>query len=212
MAIAAKKFGYTGIFVTDHNWGGNCTVPRETPWEEWVTEYIKGYEHAAACGKRIGLDVFFAYEASHNGHDFLIYGVDPAWMIAHPRLRIADIQEQYRMIHAAGGMVIQAHPFREASYIPQVEVYPEDVDGVEILNASHSNHKFADGRSMEFDRKAIRYAAQYQLPPTAGSDIHWTDLPGGGMAFRRRIESALDYGKAVLNDEDYILTNGDYWY
>lgn len=212
MAAAAKEAGYTGIFVTDHNWGGNCRPDKGLPWNEWVTEFAHGYEHAEECGKRIGLDVFWGYEATHDGHDFLIYGVTPGWMKEHPELHDADVKRQYEIIHAAGGMVIQAHPYREASYIKEIKVYPYDVDGVEIINASHSNHRYEGTGKEEYDRKAIAYAAEYGLHTTAGSDVHSTDIPGGGMAFRHRIGSVKEYMDAVKDDEDYILTNGDTWF
>ena len=32
MAEACKAAGYTGIIVTDHNWGGNTAVNRYLPW------------------------------------------------------------------------------------------------------------------------------------------------------------------------------------
>ena len=47
---------------------------------------------------------------------------------------------------------------------------------------------------------------------TAGSDIHSTSLLGGGVAFARRLKSGKDYCNAILNGEDYILTNGEKWY
>ena len=50
MARACREYGYTGIFVTDHNWGGNTAVDRALPWEEWVEGFAKGYEHAKAEG------------------------------------------------------------------------------------------------------------------------------------------------------------------
>ena len=36
MARACKEYGYSGIFVTDHNWGGNTAIDRTLEWEEWV--------------------------------------------------------------------------------------------------------------------------------------------------------------------------------
>ena len=57
MAKACKKAGYTGIIVTDHNWGGNTAVNKTLPWKQWVEEFVKGYEDAAQMGERIGLDV-----------------------------------------------------------------------------------------------------------------------------------------------------------
>ena len=65
---------------------------------------------------------------------------------------------------------------------------------------------------LEFDEKAVGYGRQHGLPMTAGSDIHRTDLLGGGMAFRRKLESIQDFMEAVRNGEDYLLTNGDDWF
>lgn len=212
MARACKEYGYTGIFVTDHNWGGNTAVDRSLSWEEWVDRFTQGYVHAAEEGERIGLDVFYGYEAGYDGTEFLVYGVDAAWMKAHPQIRTATVEEQYELIHGAGGLVIHAHPFREAGYIPDIRLYPQWVDGVEGVNATHSNMRSTAHNDPDFDRRAVAYAKKHGLPMTAGSDIHTTALFGGGVAFRRKLLSAQDYAQAVLNGEDYVLTNGEIWF
>ena len=33
MARACKEYGYAGIFVTDHNWGGNTATDRNLSWD-----------------------------------------------------------------------------------------------------------------------------------------------------------------------------------
>lgn len=212
MARACKEYGYTGIFVTDHNWGGNTAVDRSLPWDEWVNEFCKGYENAKAEGDKIGLDVFFGYEAGFHATEFLLYGIDKEWMLANPCIRQADIEEQYRLVHANGGMVIHAHPYREEGYIPEVRLFPEWVDGVEGVNAMHSNSHSKAHNNPEFDKRAISYAREHKLPMTAGSDIHATNLLGAGVAFKRKLASPADYIKAVLSGEDYVLTNGECWY
>lgn len=212
MAKACKEYGYTGIFVTDHNWGGNTAVNRRLPWEEWVRRFVKGYESAKEEGDKIGLDVFFGYEAGYYGTEFLIYGLDPEFMFTHPKLRGADVEEQYRIVHAGGGMVVHAHPYREEFYIPMIRLFPEWIDAVEGINAAHSNTHSKAHYNPDFDRQAIAYAKEHGLPLTAGSDIHYTTLLGGGMAFRRKLKSTADYMQAVLSGEDYLLTDGEYWY
>lgn len=212
MAKACKEYGYTGIFVTDHNWGGNTAVDRKLPWSEWVNAFCMGYESAKAEGDKIGLDVFFGYEAGFHGTEFLIYGVDKEWMLANPALWHADIEEQYRLVHQNKGMVIHAHPYREEGYIPEVRLFPEWVDGVESINAMHSNPNSRAHFNPDFDERAAAYAGKHHLPVTAGSDVHTTNLMGAGVAFQRRLKSAADYIGAVLSGEDYILTNGAYWY
>ena len=41
-----QSLGYTGIFVTDHFFGGNTCVPRDLPWEERIDLFCRGYEDA----------------------------------------------------------------------------------------------------------------------------------------------------------------------
>ena len=132
--------------------------------------------------------------------------------LSHPEIKDASIPEQYRLIHEAGGMVIQAHPYREEPYIPEVRLFPDDVDGVEGINATHSSHLSKSHKDPEFDVKAIAYARAHRLPMTAGSDVHNTILFGGGVAFKRKLTSIQDYCHAILSGEDYLLTNGDAWF
>lgn len=133
-------------------------------------------------------------------------------MKAHPQLPEITVEEQYRLVHEAGGLVIHAHPYREADYIPQIRLYPEWVDGVEGINATHSNSRSMGHSNPAFDIKAITYARANHLPISAGSDTHSVKLLGGGIAFRRRLTSAADYVQAILTGEDYVLTNGEQWY
>lgn len=212
MAQAAKDAGYTGVIITNHNWYGNTCIDEKLPWKEWVEQFCKGYENALDWGTQIGLDVFFGYESGYKGTEFLIYGVDKEWLIAHPEIKDASISEQYKLVHADDGLVIQAHPYRKEDYIPEIRLFPEDVDGVETINATHSCHLSLKHNDPEFDTKALSYARKYHLPMTAGSDVHTTDIFGGGMAFKRKLNSIQDFCQAVKSGEDYLLTNGDAWF
>lgn len=212
MARACKEYGYTGIFVTDHNWGGNTCVDRSLSWDAWVDQFCLGYEHAKAEGDKIGLDVFFGYEAGYDATEFLLYGIDKVWMKAHPELRSVSVEEQYELVHEAGGLVMHAHPYREEAYIPEVRLMPDWVDGVEGINAAHHWYSGTMRDKTVFDKRAVAYAKAHAFPLSAGSDIHSTNLFGGGMAFRRKLRSAADYVQAVLGGEDYVLTDGKVWY
>lgn len=212
MAQACKQAGYTGIIVTNHNWHGNHCIDDRLPWEQWIRAYAKGYEEAKRWGDANGLDVFFGYESNYQGTEFLIYGVDVAWLIQHPEIRDATIREQYEWVHEAGGMVIHAHPFREEPYIPEIRLFPEYVHGVEGINATHSSHLSKSHNDPAFDRKAIAYSQKHRLPMTAGSDVHSTCIFGGGMAFKRRLRDIRDFCHAIRSGEEYAMTNGDTWY
>lgn len=198
LVYAYKEAGYTGIMVTDHFYRGNCAVPREMPWEDWVEEFCKGYENAKKAGEEVDLQVFFGWEESHQGTDFLVYGLDKHWMKQHPELREVTIEEQYRLVHEAGGMVIHAHPYREAWYIPEIRLFPDSVDGIEVFNASHYGRVPADNGRSKYDIQAAEYAAKYRLPVTGGSDIHSTNLLYGGMTFREKLNNVQEYVNAIL--------------
>lgn len=204
MADSAKRAGYTGIIITDHNWGGNTCVDRSLPWEEWVDLYSEGYRQAKKRGDEIGLDVWFGMEAGFNGTEFLIYGITPEWMKEHPELRDADPVAMSRIVHEGGGIYIQAHPFREEYYIPEIRLFPEIVDGVEMINASN--------KRPEFNSRAIEYANKNNLPGTAGSDIHSTELLGAGVAFKYRLNSIQDFCNEIKKGGDHVMTDGKDWY
>lgn len=214
MVQAAKEMGYAGIFVTEHNWRGNSCIDREIPWETWIDRMAESYYAAKREGEKIGLSVFFAYEAgfcgkSHHGAEFLIYGLTPQWLKQHPELKDMDAPEHLDLVRSAGAMAIHAHPYREASYIEQVFLLPDKVDGVEAVNATHSNSRSGAHNRAVYDDRAIAYAKEQGLPMTAGSDIHFRELFGGGVAFRRPLENEEDYCRAILADEDRLLTNGE---
>lgn len=210
MAKAAKEYGYAGIIVTEHNWGGNTCIPRNLSWDKWIEGMATGYRDALkVCDDNF--DVFWGYEAGYDGTEFLIYGASIEWLKAHPEIKDADIQTQYEMIHNIGGLVIHAHPFREEPYIPEIRLFPEYVDGVEGINATHTSPLSYHHKDPEFDKLAIEYANKHGLPMTTGSDIHSTNLFGGGVAFKTRIRTIEEYCKNILHG-DYILTNGNIIY
>ena len=212
MARACKAAGYTGIIVTDHFVHGNTCVDRSLPWSEWVEKYCKGYENAKAEGDKIGLQVFFGWEACYQGTEFLINGLSKEWLFAHPEIRDCTIPEQFDLVHADGGLVVHCHPYREESYIPEVRLFPEYTDAVEAVNATHSCKKSVAHNDPAFDDRAKEYAKAHDFSVTAGSDIHSVDLLYGGIAFARKLEDSRDYVKAIMGRESSVLLNGNETY
>lgn len=205
MALAAKEYGYTGIFVTDHFFYGNTAVDRSLPWHEWVDKFCEGYFDAKRCGDEIGLQVFFGWESCYNAMEFLIYGLSPEWLKSHPDIRDCSVREQYEMIHKDGGLIIQAHPFREDYYIEKQIQYPNDVDGVEVLNISNGIRMKCGLNACLWDDMALQYAKAHNLHITAGSDVHTVNMLGCGMGFEEKLETADSFINAVLNDSGILL-------
>ncbi len=208
MARAYKQAGYTGITITDHFFYGNTAVDRSLSWNAWVEQFCRGYEHAKKCGDEIGLQVFFGWESCYQGTEFLVYGLDREWLLAHPEIRDATVEEQYRMVHEGGGMISHAHPFREEPYIPGIRLYPEYVDAVEGVNATHTSPKSFAHRNPVFNERALSYGREHGLALTAGSDQHTTGMLGGGMVFSRRLADVHDFCRAVLAGEALRLLDG----
>lgn len=212
MARAYHQAGYTGIIITDHFFYGNTAVSRDLPWQDWVQAFCLGYEDAKAEGNRIGLQVLWGWESGYHGTEFLIYGLDKAWLLAHPEIKNATIEEQYKLVHEGGGIVVHAHPYREEDYIDEIRLFPDYVDAVEVINACHSNPTSKHHYAPEFDERALTYAREHRFLMTAGSDMHFTDLLGGGMAFADRLSDINDYVQAVYTCRKCILTDGYHHY
>ncbi len=201
MADKYKAEGYTGIIVTDHFFNGNSAVPRDLPWEERIELFCKGYENAKARGDEIGLDVFFGFEFTYEGSDYLVYGLDKQWLKENECIMGMRLARFLDHVHACGGMVVHAHPFRDYEYIQSMIQSPHRVDGMEIVNSSHADPVF--------DERAAVFAGWYNIPVTSGSDAHNTSdrWYGGGVISERQFASALDYVEAVVKGEVTIIGN-----
>lgn len=179
-----KREGYTGILITDHFLNGNTTVPREGIWEERVAMFCESYYRAKARGEEVGLDVFFGWEYSYRGTDLITLGLSPQWLHDHPEVLDWEIREYCDKAREAGGYIIHAHPFLEASWGTYIRLFPRKIDAVEVINACRD--PFVNDRAAE-------YAAAYDLTRTAGSDSHdsgWKTM--GGILSPRRLTDETD--------------------
>lgn len=213
MAKAHKEAGYTGIFITNHNWGGNTCVDRSLPFADWVDKFFECYYPAKEWGDANDFQVFYAYEAGFDGTEFLIYGLTIEWMKKHPEIRDASVEEQFELVNTQGGLVIHAHPFREAPYLDTIRLYPEYIHGVEGLNGGHTSPKSLGSFAghPDFNEKAIKYAKEHGFVITGGSDIHSTELFYGGTAFKSKLNSVEDYISRIKAGKDYVVTDGIDW-
>lgn len=192
-----KELGYEGIIVTDHFFNGNCAVPRELSWEERVECFCMGYENAKLEGDRIGLSVFFGWEANYQGTEFLIYGLNKDWLLKHPDILSWSLEEHHHKVHQDGGFIVHAHPFRERDYIKEVRLYPQLIDAVEVINVGNHND--------EFNRLAHTYALKHNLPMTAGTDAHGKNNIHSGMCFDHRLESINEFIESIKNNNYELI-------
>jgi len=190
-----KSLGYDGFIVTDHFYHGNTAVNRLLPWPEFIDSFCRGYELAKEAGDRIGIKVFFGWEENFRGDEFLVYGMTKEWMKEHPDMLDWDQKTLYEKVHADGGMVIQAHPFRDRDYIPTINLHPHQADGWEVNNS---------GNSADMDAFAYTYARLHGIRMTSGSDVHFERTSrerSGGMMFDEPLEEISDYVERVLTGQ-----------
>lgn len=201
-----REMGYSGIIITDHFYNGNTCIPRDLAWKEWVNQFCRGYEDAWNEGQRQGFDVFFGWEETFDYcDDYLIYGLDKDWLLEHPEVKCWTRGEQYRAVKDAGGCVVQAHPFRQHSYIRQIVLSTGCIDAVEAANRANYEQSY--------DGLAMRYAGILGCPITAGTDLHnagqicndWLY----GIYVQKKLHSIDDYVKAVCNNTIYGIKSDD---
>ena len=194
-----KRMGYDGVFITNHFIDGNIDIDRDLPYDERIRFYFNDYEQALEIGKTIGLKVFCGVELSYGGTDFLIYGLDKEWYLAHPEIEDMKKRDELTLMMNCGALIIQAHPFREAAYIDHIRLFPRHVHGVEVFNANRT----------EFENQlAAFYAAQYGLLTFAGTDNH---LGAGqkvlsGVCCREPITDVQDFIQKVKSGQTEIFT------
>jgi hypothetical protein len=187
-----RSIGYAGVFMTDHFIDGNIARElRELSYEARIEGYFSAYEEGKRIGEEIGLDVFSGIEMSYKGTDFLVYGIDKAWCLCHKDIDRLPKSELLKLIMEEGALVVQAHPFREASYIDHIRLFPRCVHGVEIFNASRNDFENA---------LAAQYCNNYSLIAFAGSDNHngGARTVFGGMATEERVKDTRHFIELVL--------------
>lgn len=198
-----KEWGYQGIIVTDHFFHGNTNVPKELPWKERVERFCAGYEAALAEGQKIGLDVFFGWEQRYDWDEYLIYGLDKQWLLDHPEVETWTRREQLENIRRDGGCVVQAHPFRDRTYMTSIALGGLFVDAIEGVNASQPAYN---------NFCALRYAKEENLPVIAGSDNHcstderWAvNQEQTGILLDEKLNHIQDFVKLIRNREPIQL-------
>ena len=194
-----KTLGYEGVFITNH-FIETLSDKRWLPtYEENINYFCTDYEEGLQIGEEIGIKVLFGWETSYQGTDFLIYGLDKTWLLAHPEIMEMKKRAQLEFFMEHGALVIQAHPFREAKYIDHIRLFPRSVNGVEVIN----------GCRTDFENKmAAQYAKNYDLLTFAGTDNHRAlDQPKlAGMRFETLILNEADFAERIKIGEGEVFS------
>lgn len=182
-----KALGYDGVFITNHFLDGNINISSSMSYEEKINFFFSDYEEGVEIGKEIGIKVFCGVELSYSGTDFLIYGLDKAWFLAHPQIMDMKKTDELPFLMENGALVIQAHPYREAGYIDHIRLYPRCIHGTEVINACRT----------DFENKMAKlYAENYRLIEFAGTDNH--------KAAEQERLAGMCSDKPILDEQDFV--------
>lgn len=198
-----KALGYDGVFITNHFIDGNIRIDKSKPYAEKIQFYFSDYEKGVKLGEKIGIKVFCGVEQSYHGTDFLIYGLDKEWFLTHPEIENMRKSEELAYYMKSGALVIQAHPYREASYIDHIRLFPRSVHGVEIINAERTDFE---------NKMAGIYAENYGLLKFAGSDNHNGKVQKrlAGLGFSAPISDERDFiNRVKAGDAEIFTLNND---
>ena len=190
----AKEVGLDGIVLTNHytkSYIGDGDV------RAFAEEYLREYAYTAACGEEIGCKVFFGIEVStelyRNVH-MLVYGVDESFLRAHPALYDYSQEELCRAVKEYGGVLVQAHPFRNGTQVLDTAF----LDGIEIN--CHPIYKNS------YRKELIEIAEQTGRILTSGGDYHAdTYRPKCGTYLPATVQNSVDIGRFLETTSEIKL-------
>jgi len=183
--------GFAGLVVTDHLHPEYLSrIDTEHDWDKVIDHYLSGYKASKARGDEVGLDVILGAELRfpENDNDYLVYGIDEAWLRANPYMCCMSAQEFFDKFHDEV-LIIHAHPYRGGNTV----VFEDAVHGSEILNA-HPRHENHNDWALELCR---RHPDFYRL---AGSDTHQVgDECRAGVILPERVQDSYAYKRMIEN-------------
>jgi hypothetical protein len=112
----AKENGIEGIVLTNHY---SSYYIENGDAASFADRYVKEYREAKRLGDAIGVTVIYGMEVTmdrHDGAHLLIYGIDEDFTLEFPKVFDMTQEELYRLVKERGGLLIQAHPFRDHYY------------------------------------------------------------------------------------------------
>lgn len=211
-----KKAGFAGIFVTDHFFNGNSAVPQNLAWDEKIERFVAGYKNAKAMAQKLntqdgtaGTDnefrVFFGFEYNFKGDEYLVYGLDEAWLKKNPNVLEMNHLELFNAVQEQDALIVQAHPFRFRSYQHAIHVHARTVHAIE----AHNN-----GNQKTENMMAMQFANLHNLITTAGSDMHNANgifnldasVASSGVAFAAPLIDEKDFARRIKANEHRIFT------
>lgn len=190
----AKEYGMDGFILTNHY--DKAAMGTDT-LDAYIEKYIQEFYDAKGLGKEKGCKVFFGMEVTMEFDrrvHLLIYGLEPDFLRQHPLLFDMTQKELYALVQAAGGLLVQAHPFRGGTTVLDTEF----LDGVEIN--CHPLYK------KSYSQELLKIAEENKLIVTCGGDYHAdTYRPKCGMEIPETVQTTEALRDFLLSPESKTL-------
>jgi len=161
----AREIGLNGIVITEH----------DRMWPETELDELR------AMGS--DLVILGGMEVSAREGHFLVYGIQDAAAVP-PQIGVAEL---CREVHAQGGAVVAAHPFRWGQPFAEIlqEEQPE-LDGLELMSSN---------MDAECRKLAAKILTEYRLAGLGSSDAHHESVLGACYT---------EFAAEIRNDRDLV--------
>ena len=184
-----KNNGYDGFVVTDHLHETYISLQNcRDDWQECVTRFLFGYQEAKRVGDEIGFTVALGAELRfpENDSDYLLYGIDEAFLRENPYLFNTDHASFFRK-YGDKILIIHAHPFRDCDV-----VFYDSIHGLEVVNCNP--------RQKNRNELALQLAKENpHLIRVCGSDAHRPgDEARAAVLFEDAPRDSFEVRQAIL--------------
>lgn len=195
--------GYHTVVLANHFSRDTFSAPaaeRAIEWKDKVEFFLSDFYkmRTEAQGR---LHVLLAMEFRldcHEETDFLVYGLGEDFLLENPDILQLDLKSFSERVKAAGGLLIQAHPFRNNVVVSN----PSLIDGVEVWNCS--------SRHASRNDVAEFWADRFSLIKTSGSDLHRSyQTIGGGIVTSSPITSDEELLVALRTGAYQLIRGGE---
>lgn len=193
---AYSQAGYDAVIITNH-FDNELLKDFGKTDKEKIERYLLGYRKAKKVETVYGVKVMLGIEIrlEPNCEDFLIYGIDEAFLFRYPDLCFMGQKRLYELCHMYGALLYQAHPFRE----PCVPQNPAFLDGVEYNQRPNSGNNN--------DKLKMWLRDHPNLKLISGSDCHSLEQVGfGGIEIAQNIGGMKELTEILRNTQVKLIT------
>ena len=186
---------YDAVVITNHFFDGGYYMKSDDPVGTYLEDFTAAKEEGEKKGIRVLLGAEFRF--TENINDYLVYGVDEAFLRETVTKFDMGIEAFYKNYHCESLLILQAHPFRDG----MTPVPPEYLDGVETMNL-HPGHNSRV-------TVAARYAKEKNFPVvTIGTDLHHWGHEGGTALRTKVLPENEGQLVEILRSRDYLFEVG----